>query len=69
VVQSKLKGVVGRVSHFSFATVFNSDWAMRECLQMGGQWAAVSRDSDEFRAAQLRFDVQAAKKLLDKSER
>jgi hypothetical protein len=39
---------------------------MRECLQLGGSWSSMSRTSDEFRDAQLRFDTLDAQKQMKK---
>jgi hypothetical protein len=55
-----------RVSHFSFANVFRSDGMMRECLELGGTWSSMSRTSDEFGEAQLRFDTLDAQKQMKK---
>jgi hypothetical protein len=55
-----------RTLHFSFPEVFRSDWAMRECLENGGQWSSLPRISQEFREAQLRFDTIEAQKSLGK---
>src|SRR5206468_2678631 len=42
------KGIRANIYHFAFAAVFKSDWAMRECLESGGDWKAMSKDSPEF---------------------
>jgi hypothetical protein len=59
-------GLRGRIGHYSFADVFRSDWAMRECLESGGRWSSMRRDSPEFREAQLRFDALQMQHRMDK---
>lgn len=58
-----------RGARYMFETVFLSDGAMKECLGAGGKWEAVSRDSDEFRMAQLQDSTAKARKLLGKAIR
>jgi hypothetical protein len=60
------RALTGRIAHYSFDDVFRSDWAMRECLENGGKWEALSRDSDEFRHAQLRHDLLDAQAQIRK---
>ena len=59
-------------SYYSFPNVFRNDGAMKECIKSKGTWEALSRESDEFREAQLRFDTLDAqkqfKRLMPKSE-
>ncbi|HVV49876.1 MAG TPA: hypothetical protein VHO06_09470 [Polyangia bacterium] len=57
-------GLHVRISHYSFANVFRTDGLMRECMQLGGEWSAMSRTSDEFREAELRFDTLEAQKQV-----
>jgi hypothetical protein len=56
----------GRLLHYAFADVFRSDWAMKECIERSGTWKATSRESEEFREAQLRFDALEAQRQLKK---
>jgi hypothetical protein len=56
-------------NRYMFETVFLSDGAMKECLSEGSKWEAVSRDSDEFRMAQLQDSTAKARKLLGKAMR
>jgi hypothetical protein len=58
-----------RSNRYMFETVFLSDGAMKECLGVGWKWEAVSRDSDEFRMAQLQDSTAKARKLLGKAIR
>jgi len=58
-----------RNNWYMFETVFLSDGAMRECLSQGSKWEAVSRDSDEFRMAQLQDSTAKARKLIGKAIR
>jgi hypothetical protein len=66
VLLKSMPALHARVAHFSFANVFRSDWAMRECLEEGGSWSAMSRTSDEFHEAQLRFDTLDAQRQMKK---
>lgn len=54
--------------HFSFEAVFKSDWAMRECLQIGGDWKALSRESERFKRADLDHGLDTAQKNFDKAQ-
>jgi hypothetical protein len=42
--------------HYAFADVFKSDVAMKACIAKSGTWNALSKESAELRAAQLRFE-------------
>ena len=55
----------GNIRHFSFGAGFKSDWAMRECLESGGRWESMSRDSPEFLQAKLSHDMDNAQKNYD----
>jgi hypothetical protein len=55
-----------RVFHYSFADVFRSDAAMKECIEQSGTWDAMSRESREFHEAQLRFDTLEAQRQMKK---
>jgi hypothetical protein len=59
----------GRSHRYLFETVFLSDAAMKECLGVGAKWDSMSRDSDEFRMAQLQDSTTKARKLLGKALR
>lgn len=48
--------ILGTVAHYSFADVFRSDWAMKECLENKGHWTSMPRQSRSFIEAQMRFD-------------
>lgn len=56
-------------AHYLFSTVFRSDQMMKECLEAGGKWDAISRDSQEYRRARLEESSSRAKELLDKALR
>jgi hypothetical protein len=40
------------IYQYLFETTFESDRAMRECLEAKGKWEALRRDSDEFKRAE-----------------
>jgi hypothetical protein len=55
----------GNVRHYSFDAVFKSDGMMRECMQEGGNWKAMSKDSPEYIGAKLENDSDKAQKNYD----
>jgi hypothetical protein len=57
VIAQAMAAFRGTTVYYSFANVFRSDFAMRKCLEHNGSWRTMSRDSDEFREAQLRFEA------------
>ncbi len=58
----------GTVAHFfDFETVGLSDGLMKDCLEDGGEWSALPRDSREFKRAKLDHatkQLHAASKAL-----
>ena len=62
-------GLRASTFHYAFGDVYRSDWAMKECLNMGGAWSSIPRTSEQFREAQLRFDALNAQKQIDRAMR
>jgi hypothetical protein len=54
---------------FSFERIFLSDATMKKCLDLKGEWHAIPRDSEAFQEAQRRYNLGAARKLVDKAAR
>ena len=52
-------------NRYLFEDVGLSDTAMKECIEMGGDWKAVPRDSKEWRAAKLEHSRRKLQKLGD----
>lgn len=60
-------GTITVASHrYSFADVGLSDAAMKECLDMKGDWNAVPRDSAEFRKAKIEHARRGLQRTVDK---
>jgi hypothetical protein len=55
---------IGREHIMSFAGL-EQDARMRECLQAGGRWTALDRDSPEYQHARLRHDASQARRDLE----
>ena len=53
-------------AYFDYQAVVEDDAYMKQCLDMGGDWKALSRDSDEFRRAKLEHDTANLRKLTGK---
>jgi hypothetical protein len=51
-------------SYYGFASVGLDDNSMRDCFSAKGKWAAIPRDSDEWRRAKLEHSSNAARRLL-----
>lgn len=59
---------VAIVSHYyRFATVIDSDLFMKQCLQIGGTWDALSRESDDFKRAELQHRLKKVEDLPKKA--
>lgn len=56
-------------SYYLFERVFGSDATMKDCLEMQGEWHAVSRTSAAFRDAQLRRDMSSARRMVEKASK
>jgi hypothetical protein len=54
------------ISHYDFASINANDKQMAECLEMKGDWKAVSRDSAEWRKAKLENSRRNLQKAVDK---
>lgn len=50
---------------YRFSDVFSDDAVMKQCLQMGGKWKAVSRDSPEYRRAKLEQNADRLQNNFD----
>ncbi len=59
--------VVG--AHYDYERVGNSDQYMRECMEDGGSWNALPRDSDEFLRGRMRHNALKAAKAGERLER
>ena len=56
-------------SIYSFRAAFGDDRAMRGCLEVGGDWAAIPRNSPEFQQARLHHDMGSLRRMVDKAAR
>lgn len=54
--------------YYRFETVVDSDVWLKQCLESGGRWQALPRDSDEFRRAEHARHAKSLSKLTDKAQ-
>jgi hypothetical protein len=57
------------IKNYSFKEVFLSDAMMKSCIEGGGRWKGISRDSSDYRHAKLQFDMNSARTFMDKAAR
>ncbi|MEM9194834.1 MAG: hypothetical protein AAGF12_36990 [Myxococcota bacterium] len=63
-----LPGVVTRSAftarYYGFGPVFGSDRLMQDCLNRGGRWHSIDRESPEFLRARLEHRTEEARRAL-----
>jgi hypothetical protein len=67
----QMSGDAGKLKVMDFATHFygldalNGDAALHGCLQLGGRWNAVPRDSHEYKREMIRGGLDKANRALE----
>ena len=53
--------------YYDFSNLDEDDLYMKQCLELHGDWHAVSRESNEYRRARLRANARKLGKITDKA--
>ncbi len=53
--------------YYDFSNLDEDDLYMKQCLELHGDWQAVSRESNEYRRARLRANARKLGKITDKA--